>query len=231
MNLVELQSVLYDLGADIPQNTLKRWGYDGLIRRPQRYKKGKGGGKGRAVSWTWDAVAEAAAIWAIKNAGILKAPPSKKMIDAIKLTEYAVYQWPPAKYSPPPPGTKITAESVRVKFVDDERQDLDSYPGRTPAERSDLLNSLVVVWICAIEKARRGMSLQKPARVVLHSIESNATELERLEEPYILKDITVEAADRDEVIERINGLDMRELAARLFISGASSTRAEKKSNS
>ena len=86
MNLAELQSALHDLGADIPQNTLKRWGYDGLIRRPQRYKKGRGGGKGRAVSWSWDAVAEAAAIWAIKNAGILKAPPSKKMIDAIKLT-------------------------------------------------------------------------------------------------------------------------------------------------
>ena len=118
-----------------------------------------------------------------------------------------------------------------MKFVDDERQDLDIYPGRTPAERSDVLNSLVVVWICASEKARRHMSLQKPARVVLDSIESDATGPNREDEPYILENITVEAADRDEVIERINGLDMRELAARVFISKASSARAEKKSNS
>ena len=231
MNLTELQSRLHDLGADIPQNTLKRWGYNGFIPRPKRIKKGKGKGKGRAVSWSSWAAVEAGAIWAVKNAGILKGSLSKQMIDCIRLAEYNVYNYPPAKYSPSNvAGTKITAKSVKVKFVSDEFPYIDPFPGRAPADKTEVLNSLVVVWICAIEKARIGMSLRKPARVIMHWKPKPASErTEGEDSPYDLDDINVDdTADHDEIIEYVNGIDMRELAAQFFISNPTSTRSEKK---
>ena len=228
MKLSELQSRLHDLGADIPQNTLKRWGYDGLIPRPKRIKKGKGGGKGRAVSWSGWALAEAGAIWAVKNAGILKVPPSKKVIEIIKFAEDSIRRYQSGCYLPPRgPGTEITAESISVKFISDGFPDLYLFPGRTPADKSDVLNSLVVVWICAIEKVKKGMSLREPARVIIHWTPRPASDPEWEDDPYEFDGITVEKADRDEVIEYINGIDIRKLAARSFVSNAPSTRIEK----
>ena len=102
MDLEELQSRLRELGVDIPQNTLKRWGYDGLIPRPERYKHGKGSGKkGRAASWSEDAVTEAAAIWAIRNGKIIKTALLRKLIPYIKHSALHVYEYPMAVYALP----------------------------------------------------------------------------------------------------------------------------------
>ena len=82
------------LGFSIGLSTLKRWAYEGIITRPQRYRTGKGGKKGRAVKWSPRAVEEACAVWAIRNSNITRAFPSIKRIEEIKRAAELVYLSP-----------------------------------------------------------------------------------------------------------------------------------------
>lgn len=215
MDIDELQSRLRRLDVDITQNTLKRWAYDGLIPRPRRILKGKGGGKGRAITWDRAAIADTAALWAVKQAGNRKLLPSKKRIDVIKHAVSRVYEYPFAIYALRP-GDPVDA--VAVKFVDEGFPGLTLFPGRTLSDRSDALNSLVVVWICAKEKARRSKPILRPVRVTLHwkPIEKISDTREAIVESYKLEKTTIDVADRDEVIHCIGGVDLRKWGLSLF---------------
>lgn len=97
-------------------------------------------------------------------------------------------------------------DSVAVKFVDEGFPGLTLFPGRTLPDRSDALNSLVVVWICAKEKARRNKPIIQPVRVTMHwkPVEKIADTFD-----YVLDKTTIHVADRDEVIHCIGGVDLR----------------------
>jgi hypothetical protein len=215
MDIDRLQSRLRRIGVDVPKNTLKRWAYDGLIARPHRYKKGRGGGKGRAVSWDRAAIADAAALWAVREASSRKLLPSKKRIDVIKHAVSHVYEYPFAIYALRP-GDPIDA--VALKFVDEGFPGLTLFPGRTLPDRSDALNSLVVVWICAKEKARRIKPIPQPVRVTLHwkPIKEISDTERTIVESYKLEKTTIDVADRDEVIHCIGGVDLRKWGLSLF---------------
>lgn len=213
MNLEQFQSRLRKIGADIPQGTLKRWAYDGLISRPERYKKGQGGGKGRAASWNRAAIADAAALWAVRNAGGHKLLQSKKRIDVIKHAVASIFRGDqPLSFDAFLLMTDpyATWRSVKIRYVNEGFPGLELFPGKRPTDRLDTLNSLIVVWMCAYEKARKGMPLQNSARVTLHyrgvADETGiVSELSR-----VLEKTTIEAADCDELIYYENGVDVRE---------------------
>lgn len=69
MKIKELRSKLEALNIDIPQNTLKRWAGEGVIPKPI---PPKGAGRGRAANWPKKAVAEAAAVWAVRHKRVEK---------------------------------------------------------------------------------------------------------------------------------------------------------------
>lgn len=217
MDIDELQSRLRRLGVDIPQNTLKRWAYDGMIPRPRRYKKGKGKGKGRAVSWDRTTIADAAALWAVRNACHRKLLPSKKRIDVIKRAVSHVYEGPPFAYDITSIMTGATWQSVKPNYVGRGFPDLSLFPGRKPSDRSDVLNALVVVWICAREKARRGKPIKHQFHVLLNwksvnvALADASKSTEQFGLDYVFEKTTIEASDRDEVIRCINGVDVRKL--------------------
>src|SRR5665647_980813 len=95
----EFLAHLEALGLHIKLSTLKRWAYEGIIERPERYKRGKGGKKGRAVKWSLRAVEEACAVWVIRNGNITKALPSKSKIEEVKREAELVYHYPNPTYS------------------------------------------------------------------------------------------------------------------------------------
>lgn len=190
MTLNTVQKRLHRLGVDIPKNTLKRWAYDGLIPRPERYKKGKGKGMGRAVSWDREAILDAASLWAVKDVSGHKLMPSKKRIDVIKHAVGHVYESPFAIYdNPPRKFQSAVGQSVSVKYINEGFPGLLLFPGKTLPDRSDALNSMVVAWICAREKARRGMPIREPRRVVMHWKTAD-----------VFEKTTIDASDHDEVI-------------------------------
>ncbi|MDD1725915.1 MAG: hypothetical protein LUQ34_03435 [Euryarchaeota archaeon] len=79
------------------------------------------------------------------------------------------------------------------------------FPVKTLPDRSDALNTLVITWICAREKARRGVANRGPYRVLMHW--KTADTIEKT---------TIEAADRAEVIHIVNGVDMSMLSEKTF---------------
>lgn len=230
MDLEQFQSQLHKLGADIPQGTLKRWAYDGLIPRPKRYKKGKGGGRGRAASWDRAAIADVAALWAVRNAGGHKLLQSKKRIDVIREAadifhgdQYPSYHTAPLYKDPTTPW-----QSLKIEFTD-ELEFWDEYgyyvppgmkvfPRKNISERQQAMNALISAWICAHEKARNGMPLQKPARVIIHWRPIIADEIisddgmhRLLINAHTYEKTTIEAADHDEIVYYENGVDLREV--------------------
>jgi hypothetical protein len=221
VNLEQFQSRLCKLGADIPQGTLKRWAYEGLIPRPHRYRKGKGGGRGRAASWTRAAIGDAAALWAIRNAGGRKLLQSKRRIGIIKYAVEDIFHGAQrlkfVAYTVPSPTTfpnakwhYRTVESVVIQFDYRDFPGLDLIPGKA-IDQLDTLKSLATVWICAKEKARRGMSIQQPARIIMHyrMVEADDTVSDEIGS-CVLEKTTVEPAECDKITLSVNGVDLRE---------------------
>ena len=227
MNLETFQSQLHKIiGEDIPQGTLKRWAYDGLIPRPKRYQKGKGRGRGRAASWDRAAIADAAALWAVRNVGGRKLLQSKKLIDVIKQAadiyqgeQYLGFGSTPLLKDPNAPWQSFKIEFTMEYDGDPEEYEspgLKVFPRKSAAERAEVMNPLIFAWICAHEKARKGVSLQNPARVVIHWRPIIAHEVvsddgkRLLVNAHVFEKTTIEAADHDEIIYCENGVDLRE---------------------
>jgi hypothetical protein len=218
----EVLARLYALGLDIKLSTLKRWAYEGLIEKPQRYKKGKGGKKGRAVKWSMRAVEEACAVWAVRNSNITKVPPSKSRIEEVKHEVERVYRYPAAIYilrrlvksplkrddddSPSDVFTVLNTDKVTMKLVDD-----------------DEMHKLITAWITAIEKARKGWPIPEPVKVIFHwhAIPIRSEMLaghpqKRWDHDdradvcdYELEGVSLDKATQDEVVFLIDGEDSR----------------------
>jgi len=139
----------------IGTRTLRNWANQGLISRTWRYD----GKKGRPRSeFPERAVAEAAALWAIKKTKLLKGyPPTKKefnrFLDQVGLV-YSIYNTG-AHLALHDVETKKGFESLFVPFDD------------TTVNASHVLNKLLVAKIVIIlEKAKREWPLAEEAKVI-----------------------------------------------------------------
>jgi hypothetical protein len=119
---------------------------------------------GRYTEWSKDALVEAAAVWATKHQNrdckgnaIPPKSVSREIIGTVQLIARDVYKHPHPYYRikdrmidglwPDPP---FTYKDVEMKLV-----------------RDDKLNQLTRAYIAAVEKARRGISVTGPKRVIL----------------------------------------------------------------
>lgn len=210
MDLNELQSRLRELGVDIPQNTLKRWGYDGLIPRPERYKHGKGSGKkGRAASWSENAVIEAAAVWAIRHNKITNKAPSKKLIPYIKHSVLHVYEYPTAVYTPPvtdsnDPTQRATYRDVKMTLPYDRYKNIE-----VPQPDETMWHFLLTTWIAAEEKAKRRYPVNEKVQVIFHW---SSRKKDEQSWTFDLSSISLNKSesDKDEIIFLEDGIDLRE---------------------
>jgi len=210
MELEELQSQLRELGVDIPQNTLKRWGYDGLIPRPERYKHGKGSGKkGRAASWSEDAVTDAAAVWAIRHNKIIKMALLRKLIPYIKHSALHVYEYPTAVYARPVadpnhPTQRATYRDIMMTLPYDHYRDIE-----IPQPDEATWHSLLTTWIAAKEKAKHGCPINEKVQVIFHW---SSMKKDEQSWTFDLSSISLATSelDKDEIIYLEDGIDMRE---------------------
>jgi hypothetical protein len=199
MDTEELQARLHAVSVDIPQNTLKRWAYQGLIPRPHRYKHGKGSGKkGRAVSWSEGAVAEAAAVWAIRHSPHISMLPKRQLIPYIKHSVAHIYGEPSFAYALPSDAQKGTYKDITTTFGYDQYTNIE-----TPQPDYTVWDALLKTWIVAKEKAKCGWSIKAPAKVIFHWTQKA--------EPYTydLSKISLEDADSDEIIFLFDEVDAR----------------------
>jgi len=197
MNFDEFNVRLAELGVNIPPGTLRRWISEGIMIGPKRYKKGKGGGKGRAMDWPDAAIRGACAVWAVRNAGVTKKPLSTKRIHQIIQKGSDIYDTPNATYSStqftmtgPYPSTEMELTDLTMKFSDDEE-----------------LDKLTVIWIAAAEKARNRWPMSRKAKVKFcwHSELSEDEKSSRLRQYFVLDDIELVESTEDEIAIIVDG--------------------------
>ena len=213
MSLDDLHSRLLAIGVDIPKDTLKGWTYRSppIITPPIRYKHGKGSGKkGRAVEWSNESLAEAAAVWAVRNSPRIAHPPSLRLIPFIEHTVLNIYNEPLAGYDFQSPGLgkEVTYKSITLELPYPQHPELE---GKQPwIEWQELLTT----WIAAKEKAKEGIPLKEPRQVRFHW--SAVEKGEGLD--YTLEDVTLEPSesDHDEITIFIGGADFRKHAFKLL---------------
>jgi hypothetical protein len=210
VNFEELSSRLEELGIAIPGGTIRRWRWQGLIEGPEAKWKGPHGGRGRFMEWPEGAVADIAAMWAVRHDGLHARPLSAKRIEQIKSVVHHFYIWPAAWYTLPPillagpmQGTTLKLSSIKMRLDQDEQ-----------------LHHLAVKWIIAVQKARRRWPLSKKARVAFSWISYKKAQDGTWErdqtgcgkwkfELAAEKPISVTKSDNDELVLRIDGRDSR----------------------
>ncbi len=161
LDIDELVARLQKLGiVDMPKNTLKRWAFtEKVITQPTTPKLK---GRGFKSNWHKNAVEEAAAVWAVRNCGVMKPNTlKKKRIEIIRSVAarldddepVAVYSLRPI--AGPLSTQHIAPENIKMKFVSEDCDGLDLFPGQNSTEKADCLNELVKTWVVAIEKVRQ----------------------------------------------------------------------------
>ena len=109
------------------------------------------------------------------------------------------------------------AHEIEIKFVSENFPDLSLFPGRDKREQSDKLNELVVAWVCATQKVKKGCkSVLEPKRVVLHW-HQKVGPIVTPETAVELKGITVEDSERDEIVPYLNEMDICQLMPLLIV--------------
>jgi len=158
MDITELITRLHDLGVDIPTYTIKRWAFtENVIPQP---KQPKLQGRGYASNWSEEALEEAAAVWAMRYCNCKILSPNAvtpKIIGNVKLIAQAVFIHPHPFYRIIErmidglwPDEPFTYKDVEMKLVKDNK-----------------FNRLTITYIAALEKARRGISVREPRRMIL----------------------------------------------------------------
>jgi hypothetical protein len=211
MDIEALQSRLHDLGADIPQTTLRRWAYDKreIIPRPKRDKRGTGSGKrGRAAFWSEKAVAEAAAVWALQHSPHITKPTPLYLIPYIKRSANCFYKSPTAGYELPMREKGLTYKSITMNFRYDRYKELE-WKQPVHAEWQVLLRT----WITTYEKAKRGIPIKEPRQIRFNWRSVDVEEGVNYN-PDPLGLVTLAESDHDEIIIMLDGVDFRK---QLFI--------------
>jgi len=169
LSLDALLSWLDDrVDVQIPKDTFKGWVFkERIVRRPASNNKG---GRGCKSGWPEETLEQAAAVFAVRGNrmnGGKSIRLSKTMIEAIDRAASWVYQSGYAQYTLPRivgpllQHRQIPYEDIQVKFIPENFEGLDQFPGKNNTTKSDLLNSLVIKWITTLEKVRFSREMEK----------------------------------------------------------------------
>jgi hypothetical protein len=141
-------------------------GSDAAKKRQEKMQKLEENGEkvrpGRPCSlWLPETVEQAAAVWAVRYSGLIKPRALKtKMIEVIRRAATTLYERPFAVYTLPPvtgplSTRNVAAEDIKMKFVSEDCDGLDLFPGENSTAKADCLNELVETWVAAKEKVKQ----------------------------------------------------------------------------
>jgi hypothetical protein len=169
VNITQLRERLHDLNIDVPERTLRYWAQNELVTpsipAPQRTRRKLGrhpkdgkpsereiakGRPGRFHEWSEDAVAEAAAAWAMLNL----IDRRKWMLLALDKKTYAQKLLPILR-------TPTFPKECRDYF----RGNFKPEPSQEWYRISSAAGSMVAAWITAFEKARAYIPITDPYEV------------------------------------------------------------------
>jgi hypothetical protein len=159
MDINEFIGLLHTIGVDVNAPVLKNWAYsDNVIEAPK--PQGRGSGiRGRSASWNKDDIPNVAAVWAIRHHPTVKYRPMLELVPYITQTTRMPYEMPTAGYDITPPITSY--EQIKVK--------LNACPEPLRERLSDeKWQALLLTWIAAREKAKRGIPLDVPKQIQFH---------------------------------------------------------------
>jgi hypothetical protein len=185
MNIEEFTARLRKLGLDIPAGTLRRWAAEGLISPPQRTQNPHG--RGRLSNWPEATLEEAAACWAVRHFNTRWATPTT---DAIRQT-------------------RQLAEKIRETPFDVLKAEIKPDGSRGMFFFSYEMHPLVVLWVTAVEKARQGWAIQKPALVTFDWTIEGTPQAGTLK--VTLVGVTLEAADKDVLQIKTKRIDLDQI--------------------
>jgi hypothetical protein len=97
MDYKAFEKRLKRLGVDVTMATVRNWAKQGLIPSYEPLQSGKGGRGGRPTNWPPEAVEEAAAVWAVKEAAETRLTP--KEIRDIQMIGVRTFYTPQAYYT------------------------------------------------------------------------------------------------------------------------------------
>lgn len=146
MRIDELTERLQNIGIDVSEKTLRRWGRKGFTRDHLPTTKLPGIGRGNIEAWLEESFEEAAAFSAVLHSGITKqeAMFSAGKVAEIKQTASCLFESPKIFFKSPseftivtPPQSIFDTQALELTVKDHE------------------LNNLTVTWIAAREKARQ----------------------------------------------------------------------------
>jgi hypothetical protein len=156
MKITELKKRLHNVGVDVSEKTLRRWGTQGIIKD---HKKPKGAwtGRGHEEKWHEKSFEEAAAFWAVRDSGIV--PPrsiSAKKVAEIKNAAYLLFESKDIFFE----------SSSEFTIVTPPRLIFDAQKLKLTVNYTEL-NNLAVTWIAAVEKAKQIIRISERVEVIL----------------------------------------------------------------
>jgi hypothetical protein len=213
MNIDEFRAKLRTMGVDVPAQVLKNWAYSDLdiIHPPVPVKHGKGSGiRGRSASWNEKDIPTVAAVWALRHHPTVKYRPMLELVPHIKQAA----RWP---YETPTTGYDISAGITSYEQIKISLQ------GRPDHLRENLSEekwqALLLTWIAAFEKAKRGISIKKPQQICFHwrTVEKDE-EIDYIPEKVNGDHVSLHPSESglDEIIIIINGSDYRKQVFKLL---------------
>ena len=164
MRIEELKKRLHQLGADISEKTLRRWGSEGIIK--DHGLNIPGTGRGNVEDWSEQALEEAAAVWAaqmLSQKQADKGTRKRKNLstkEIFKIKEIArlffksgevIHEFPDDfDFKTPNPSYLYSYQDLETKIV------------KGP------LDDLVKTWIAARAKARWNLNIRSAVKVIVH---------------------------------------------------------------
>jgi hypothetical protein len=144
MRIEELKKRLQNVGIDVSERTLRRWGEKGYIT--DHHKRAIERGRGHIEGWNEESFEEAAAFWAVRHSGVVQ---QKELLSAEKVTQIKkaahrlfesiniFFESPSEFVIVTPPKFIFDVQALELTVKDND------------------LNNLAVTWIAARERARR----------------------------------------------------------------------------
>lgn len=206
MNIDDFREKLRDLGVKVTEQVLKNWAYsDHVIEAPELAKPEdrEPGKRGKEASWKEEDLPNVAAVYALRHHPTVKYRPMLELVPHIKQAA----RWP---YETPTTGYDISAGITSYEQIKISLQ------GRPDHLRENLSEekwqALLLTWIAAFEKAKRGISIKKPQQICFHwrTVEKDE-EIDYIPEKVNGDHVSLHPSESglDEIIIMINGSDYR----------------------